>query len=144
MPTKERIQADTDKDGKCYWKCPNVASSYALSDQEYFDMILVHELGHVYYDRAANQNSWVEAVKSTEAKDIGKERRKIENDAKLSIRQFPWIGKVSDYARTNINELHSECLAMCSCTNYEKGILPKAIEDYCFAVLNGNFEKAEK
>ena len=30
---------------------------------------------------------------------------------------------------------------MCSLPNYEKGILPKTIEDYCFKVLNGDEHK---
>ena len=149
IPTPARIaerkrKAEEEKK-KFRWKSTaNAVPSYARSAEEYMDAVLVHELGHVYFNREQNGNDFEKALLSTISEGKRESAQKITRETKLSESQFPWLMYVSEYAKTNMNELHSECLAMCSLPNYEKGVLPQAIEDYCFSVLNGNFEKAEK
>ena len=148
LPTKGSIEDEKklaeERKRPYRWDTPSVVSNCAGSIQGYMEAVLIHELGHVYFEKQGNRDSFEKALISTEEKLKNDKWKKVTTESRLSESQFPWLMYVSDYAKTNMNELHSECLAMCAMPHYEKGILPQAIEDYCFSVLNGNFEKAEK
>ena len=48
-----------------------------------------------------------------------------------------WIGKVSDYAKKNDRELHSEVVSQVMRPDYKKGTLPQSLEKYVFEDVLG-------
>ena len=150
------------RDRYSYKPIPN-ATEYAKSCDEAQMLVLVHEIGHMKLNTEEGLAEWGEALRESEpnGKDYAKHRflqlidEKIEQKMKClrnptAKRELtsvgyavPWSYGVSEYATTDIDELHSECLAMVASSPYKRGTLPKSVEDFCLHELYGDNIPAE-
>lgn len=125
---------DTGRQGIAYRYKPNLGERAPIAPESLFvgnvfcrektpEMknrnVMCHELGHfIYWGDIKLQQAWTNAVNNSEFAGW--------NAASKSIIK----NRVSIYAATNKDELHSECFAMMTSGFYKPGMLPKSIEDY--------------
>lgn len=113
-------------------KTPFLAATYAPNATLANRMLLMHEVGHLVFDRRTPTELQKSEVQWKSIIEKGEKETK------------DWQKKISRYAQTNNEELHSECFALYTMPDYGTNPnlpkLPKAVEQYLEKELQGTLD----